>query len=149
MQGYYGSWTYITVTRHQLEQSRDLLSRNEPGITVTVMAPPAGWPERSSADYVKFALAQGNYDNPLDDLRTSLLKGLPTPEAIDNLEAVPANGALYIVLPKQVWAYNAYIGLFPPGALESLVEQLSQRPNWVRVIEDQDTLAFKYMPPRR
>ncbi len=149
MQGYYGSWTYITITRHQLEQSRDLLAQNQPGITVTVMAPPAGWPERSSADYVKFALAQGNYDNPLDDLRTSLLKGLPTPEAIDNLEAVPANGALYIVLPEQVWAYNAYIGLFPPGALESLVEQLSQRPNWERVIEDEDTLAFKYVPPRR
>ncbi|WP_155944096.1 hypothetical protein [Mycobacterium sp. 360MFTsu5.1] len=149
MQGYYGSWTYITITRHQLEQSRELLARNEPGITVTVMAPPAGWPERSSADYVRFALAQGNYDNPLDDLRTSLLKGQPTPEAIDNLEAVPTNGALYIVLPEQVWAYNAYIGLFPPGALESLVEQLSQRPNWTRVIEDEDTLAFKYAPPRR
>lgn len=149
MQGYYGSWTYITVTRHQLEQSRNLLAQNHAGTTITVMAPPAGWPERSSADYVKFALAQGNYDNPLDDLRTSLLKGLPTPEAIDNLEAVPANGSLYIVLPEQVWAYNAYIGLFPPGALESLVEQLSQRPNWVRVIDDEDTLAFKYMPPRR
>ena len=149
MQGYYGSWTYITITRHQLEQSRELLAQNEPGITVTVMAPPAGWPERSSADYVRFALAQGNYDNPLDDLRTSLLKGLPTPEAIDNLEAVPANGSLYIVLPKQVWAYNAYIGLFPPGALESLVEQLSQRPNWNRVIEDEDTLAFKYVLPRK
>lgn len=149
MQGYYGSWTYVTITSHQLAQSRELLALNEPGITVTVMAPPAGWPERSSADYVRFALAQGNYDNPLDDLRTSLLKGLPTPEAIDNLEAVPTNGALYIVLPEQVWAYNAYIGLFPPGALESLVEQLSQRPNWTRVIDDEDTLAFKYVPPRK
>jgi hypothetical protein len=39
--------------------------------------------------------------------------------------------------------------LFPPGALESLVEQLSQRPNWTRVIDDEDTLAFKYLPPRR
>jgi hypothetical protein len=149
MQGYYGSWTYITVTRHQLEQSRQLLAENRGGTTITVMAPPAGWPERTSADYVKFALAQGNYDNPLDELRNSLLKGVPTPEAIDNLEAVPANGSLYIVLPEQVWAYNAYIGLFPPGALESLVEQLSQRPNWTRVIDDEDTLAFKYLPPRR
>jgi hypothetical protein len=149
LQGYYSSWTYITVTRQQLEQSRWLLATNRAGTAITVMAPPAGWPERSTADYVKFALASSSYDNPLDDLRNSLLKGLPTPEAIDNLEAVPADGALYIVLPKQVWAYNAFIGLFPPGALETLVEQLSQRPNWIRVIDDADTLAFVYTPAAR
>jgi hypothetical protein len=145
LQGYYAGWSFNTISRNQLEQSRWLLATNRAGTAISMMAPPAGWPERSTADFVKFALVAGDYDKPLDGLRDSLLKGLPTPEAIDELES--GDQKTYIIIPRQAWAYNAYIGLFPPGALARLVEQLNQRSSWVKILDDSDTLAFVYTPP--
>jgi hypothetical protein len=146
MQGYYGGWSFFMLTRTQLEQGRWLLATNQAGATITVMAPPSGWPERPSADYVRFALADSGYDAPLEVLRTSLLRGVPTAEDMDRLEIGARAGGkpLYIVLPRQLYAYDEWIGLFQPGALEGLKEQLSLRPGWTKVINDADTVVFRY-----
>jgi hypothetical protein len=151
MQSYYGSWSYVTITRSQLEQSRWLLATNQAGTLMTVPAP-AGWPTRVSADYVRHAVVNPWYDVVPDPLEDSLLTGRPTSESLERLESdakSTGNRRLYILLPRQVWAYDEYMRYFKPGALQILVEQLNQRPGWTKVINDADTLAFVYSPAPR
>ena len=148
MQGYYGAWSYLTVTRTQVEYSRSLLATTQAGTQIMTVQPAAGWPERVSGDYVRHALVDKWYDAEPNELQKVLIEGPPTPESLDRLES-DANSTgrrLYFVLPRQAWAYNAYRLDFPPGALESLVEQLSERPRWAKAHNDADTLAFVYSP---
>lgn len=145
MQGYFGGWSYVTMTRNQLEQSRWLLSKDPAGATITVMAP-AGWPERPTADYVGHALADSGYDKPLVFLKNSLSTGFPTDRDMDRLELLARSGGnpLYLVLPRQTGTYSDYYGLFRDGAVNLLIDKLSTRPHWIRVIDDADTVVFSY-----
>lgn len=149
LQGYYGSWQYVVITKNQLDQSRWLLSQNPDEATITVMAP-AGWPERPTADYVRYALANPAYDRPLVFLKHSLSQGFPTPADLDRLELLARSGGntLYLVLPRQTGIYSDYFGLFKPGAVPSLIEGLSARPTWIKIINDEDTVVFTYSEGR-
>lgn len=146
MQGYYGGWSYVTMTRTQLEQSRWLLKQNPEGATITVMVP-AGWPERPSAEYVQHALANPDYDSPLVFLKDSLSQGFPLPQDLDRLELLARSGGnqLYLVLTRQTGAYSDYFRMFRDGAVPSLVAQLDKRPHWKRVISDDDSVVFTYV----
>ncbi|MCV7420820.1 hypothetical protein H7K45_09750 [Mycobacterium yunnanensis] len=145
MQGYYGGWSYLTMTRTQLEQSRWLLARNPEGATITVLAP-AGWPERPSADYVGHATVDADYDKPLVTLKESLSDGFPTSSDIDRMEQWTRGSGktVYLVLPRQAGTYSDYYGLFRPGAMPALIDQLSSRPAWNKVIDDENTVVFTY-----
>jgi len=145
MQGYFGGWSYVTMTRTQLEQSRWLLAKDPSGATITVMAP-AGWPERPTADYVGHALADSGYDKPLVFLKNSLSTGFPTDRDMARLELLARSGGnpLYLVLPRQTGTYSDYYGLFRDGAVQLLIDKLSTRSHWVRVIDDEDTVVFSY-----
>lgn len=145
MQGYFGGWSYLTMTKTQLEQSRWLLARNPEGATITVMAP-AGWPERPSADYVGHAIVDADYDKPLVTLKDSLSDGFPVPSDIDRMEQWTRGSGktVYLVLPRQAGTYSDYYGLFRNGAMSALIAQLSSRPAWVKVIDDENTLVFTY-----
>lgn len=145
MQGYFGGWSYVTMTRTQLEQGRWLLARDPAGATITVMAP-AGWPERPTADYVGHVLADSGYDQPLVFLKDSLSTGFPTDRDMDRLDLLARSGGkpLYLVLPRQTATYSEYFGLFRNGAVDLLIEKLSARPQWIRVIDDEDTVVFSY-----
>lgn len=145
MQGYFGGWSYVTMTRTQLEQSRWLLAKDPDGATITVMAP-AGWPERPTADYVGHALADSGYDKPLVFLKNSLSVGFPTDRDMARLELLARSGGnpLYLVLPRQTGTYSDYYGLFRDGAVQLLIDKLSTRSHWVRVIDDEDTVVFSY-----
>jgi hypothetical protein len=149
MQGYYGGWSYITIERTQLEQSRQLLASNDGPFVIGNLAPSAGWPNGSSAGYVRLELQDPAYDAALDGLRESLMhKELASPEDVETLErAAPKEAAtrtLYIVLPRQAVAYGEYFGSFPPTFIPSLIERLSERPGWTRVVGDVNTVVFAY-----
>jgi hypothetical protein len=150
MQGYYGSWSYVTITRSQLEQSRWLSATNRAGTLMTVPAP-AGWPIRASADYARYAVVNPWYDIEPDALKDSLQTGWPTLDNLDQMESYAkfSGRRLYILLPRQAWAYGEYMGYFKPGALQTFVEQLYHRSGWTKVINDADTLAFVYVPVGR
>ena len=150
MQGYFGGWSFTPITRTQLEQSRWLLAQDPGGATITVMAP-AGWPERASADYVGHALADSSYDAPLVFLKQSLSVGFPTPADLERLELIARSGGkpLYLVLPRQTGAYSDYFGLFRDGAVPLLAEQLSLRPNWIKVIDDENTVVYHFTEAAR
>jgi len=148
LHGYYSSWPFSVVTRQQVEQSQALLSdnRNEPAITV--WASSAGWPVRPSSDYVKFTLADSLYDVPLDELRHSILADVPGDDDMTELEAGPNSTGhpMYVVLPRQLYAYDAWVGMFAPGVLEGLKRQLATRPGWTEEINDADTVVYRYSP---
>ena len=146
MQGYYSNWSFSTVTRKQLEQSRWLLATNQGQRGITVWAPQVGWPERPSADYVKFALADTQYDIPLDDLRSSVLKDVPTADVMDGVEKNVRHShiPLYVVLPRQLDGYDAWLGVFKPGVLQGLTAQITSRPGWSKVIADANTVVYRY-----
>jgi hypothetical protein len=146
MQGYYSNWSFSTVTRKQLEQSRWLLATNQERHGITVWAPQVGWPERPSAGYVKFALADSQYDVPLDDLRSGVLKDVPTADVMDGVEKNVRHSRtpLYVVLPRQLDGYDAWLGVFKPGVLQGLAKQLATRAGWTKVINDDDTVVYRY-----
>jgi hypothetical protein len=150
MQGYYSSWSYVTVTRSQLEQSRWLSATNRAGTLMTVPAP-AGWPIRASADYARYVVVNPWYDIEPDALKDSLQTGWPTLDNLDRVESYAKSSGrrLYVLLPRQAWAYGEYMGYFKPGALQTFIEQLYRRPGWTKVINDGDTLAFVYIPVGR
>jgi hypothetical protein len=146
MQAYYGSWSYITITRSQLEQSRSLLATNRIHTLMTTPAP-AGWPTRASADYVRHAIAHPWYDSERDPLWDSLVSGWPTQDTLQQLEYEAESsgyGRVYILLPRQLWAYDEYMQYFKRGALQSLVEQLQIRPGWTKITDDDDTLVYVF-----
>jgi hypothetical protein len=146
LQGYFGSWSYVTITRSQLELSRSMLATT-PSNTLLILPEPAGLPTRVSADYVRHAAVNPWFDNQPDTLEDALRTGRPLAEILEWLESdVRATGhrRLYIFLPRQVWAYDEYTHYFKPGALELLLEQLSTRPGWTTVPNDANTLIFVY-----
>lgn len=146
MQGYYSNWSFSTVTQVQLEQSRWLLASNLAERGITVWAPQVGWPQRPSANYVKFALADQQYDIPLDDLRTTVLKDIPTGNVMDGIEDQVRHSRfpLFVVLPRQLEQYDAWLGIFKPGVLDGLARQLATRVGWTKVIDDDDTTVYQF-----
>ena len=148
LQCYFAWWPFVTITQEELDESRQILATNNDTSTIMVLAPQAGWPTRPSADYVRFALVDANYDRPLNDMNTDLLNGPPKPEVLDKLEryAITNRGSIYVVLPRRIYAYDEYFGVFAPGTLPGLINSLTHRPGWVRKIDDSDLLEFEYKP---
>ena len=99
---------------------------------------------RPSADYVKLALTDKFYDTNMDDLNISLLNGLPKPEDLDALErdANFRHSPIYVALPYQIYEYDAFFGVWKPGTISGLIDILSHRPGWVRVIDDSEILEL-------
>jgi hypothetical protein len=155
MQGYYGGWSYVTVTRAQLEQSRQLLAASNGQMVIANIAQNVGWPEGSTAEHVQLKLKDPAYDSVLDAVRPSLLhKEDATFQDVQNIErALPKrNGpplTLYVVFARQLTAYGEYQGWFPPTFVPSLIERISEREGWTKVIEDEDTVVFAYVKKTR
>jgi len=146
LQSYFAWWPFLTITREELNESRRILAANIGSPTITVMAPGVDFPLRPSADYVRFALVDQDYDLPMDAMNVDLLNGPPKPADLDALE-LAANSArrpIYIVLPRRIYAYDDYFGVFKPGTIPGLIDSLSHRPGWVRRIDDSDLLEFEY-----
>jgi hypothetical protein len=146
LQCYFAWWPFVTITREELDESRHILATNNDTRMLMVLAPQAGWPVRPSADYVRFALLDSTYDRPLNDMNTDLLNGPPKPADLDKLEKVAKSnrGAIYIVLPRRIYAYDEYFGVFKQGTIPGLIDSLSHRRGWVKRIDDSDLMEFEY-----
>ena len=154
LQGYYGGWSYVTVSLSQLKHSRELLASGDGRFVIGTIAQPVGWPEGSTVASVRLRLQDPAYDSVLNTVRPMLLhKDFATPEDIDRLEStLPKLGrahTLYIVLPRQADVYGQYLGWFPSTFVPSLIRLLAERPKWSKVVDDRDTVIFEYSPKRR
>ncbi|CAN3129386.1 hypothetical protein ACNUDN_15780 [Mycobacterium sp. smrl_JER01] len=154
LHGYYAGWSYVTVSRTQVEHSRQLLASTEGKYVIGTLAQNVGWPEGSTAAAVRVRLQDPAYDSVFDGVKPSLLhRDFATPQDVTAIEAtLPRNGrarALYVVIPRQLEAYGEYLGWFPPTYVPSLVDLLSHTPQWTTVVDDDDTVIFEYKPPKR
>lgn len=154
LQGYYGGWAYVTVSRAQVEHSRGLLASTEGKYVIGTLAQNVGWPEGSMAAAVRVRLEDPAYDSVFDGVRKTLMhRDFATPQDVESIEAtLPQNGrarALYVIIPHQVKAYGEYIGWYPPTFVPSLVDLLSRTPGWKRVVDGDDTVIFEYKPKKR
>ncbi|PQP46269.1 hypothetical protein [Mycolicibacterium austroafricanum] len=154
LQGYYSGWSYVTVTRSQVEHSRNLLAQTEGKYVVGTLAQNVGWPEGSTADAVRLRLLDPAYDSVFDGVRPHLLhKDFATPQDVSLIESTfQRNGrarALYVILPRQVRAYGEYQDWFPQTYVPSLIDLLSRTPLWSRVIDDEHTVVFEYRPQKK
>lgn len=149
LQGYYGGWSYITMSLRQLQQSRSLMANSADGTIITTIAP-AGWPERPNRHYVRLALENPDYDKPLIFLKHALSRGFPTPADLNRIELIgrASGNPLYLVLPRQANTYSDYFGVFKIGAIPLLIQQLTGRPYWTKVIDDEDSVVFSYRERR-
>jgi hypothetical protein len=153
LQGYYGGWSYVTVSRAQVEHSRELLASTEGRYVIGTLAQNVGWPEGSTAESVRVRLQDPGYDYVFDGVRPTLLhRDFATADDVANIEAtLPRYGrarALYVVIPQQMTAYAEYLGSFPPTFIPSLVDLLSRTPRWTKVIDDGETIVFEYTPKK-
>ncbi len=151
LQGYYGGWSYVTVSESQLAHSRDLFGSSDGRYVIGTIAQPVGWPEGSTAASVRLRLRDPAYDAVLNAVRDSLLhRAVATGDDVDQIEkTLPKMGrahTLYLVLPRQLEAYGEYLGWFPPTYVPSLIELLANRPQWSKVVDDEDTVIFEYRP---
>ena len=145
LNGYYGGWLYNTVTPTQIALSRDILARVDSDSTIVTLVP-AGWPERSTADYARIAAVNPLYDSQLDDLEKNLTRGdvtTATMRALDHRASL-SGGAFLIVIPTQAYAYDDYFGYFHPNALRAFVLRLSEDPRWRIAHNDDNTVVFQY-----
>jgi hypothetical protein len=154
LQGYYGGWGYYTVSKSQVELSRDLPASSDGRFVIGTLAQPVGWPEGATAASVRLKLVDPAYDAVLNAVRPGLLhRDFATSWDVDRLETtLPKMGrahTLYFILPRQADAYGQYLGWFPPTYIPSLIEQLSQRPKWTKIVDDDDTVIFEYSPKKR
>jgi hypothetical protein len=153
LQGYYGGWSYVTVSRSQVEHTRELLENTEGKYVLGSIAPNVGWPEGSTADAVRVRLLDPAYDSVFDGVRDKLLhKDFATPQDVAMIESTFPRGtrarALYVIFPRQLQAYGEYLGWFPPTFLPSLTDLLSRTPRWREVVSDDDTVVFEYKPEK-
>ena len=153
LQGYYAGWSYVTVSRAQVEHSRALMAATEGKYVIGTLAQNVGWPEGSTAAAVRVRLQDPAYDSVFDGVRKTLMhRDFATPQDVENIEATfPQNGrarALYVVIPHQVKAYGEYLGWYRPTFVPSLVDLLSRTPDWTRVVDGDDTVVFEYKPKK-
>jgi hypothetical protein len=146
MQGYFGAWSYITITRSQLDHARWLSETSPAGSVVISSGAPAGWPGRSSADYIRHALVDPWYDNQFDERQDLPFVPDSVPEALKTFERESLSTGLpvYVVLPRQSWIYEEYMRSSRTATLDAIVDDLDRRSGWIRVIDDGDSLVFGY-----
>jgi hypothetical protein len=154
LQGYYGGWSYVTVSKSQVELSRELPASSDGHFVIGTLAQPVGWPEGATADSVRLRLVDPAYDAVMNGVRPSFLhKDIATSWDVDRIEkTLPKMGrahTIYFILPRQADAYGQYLGWFPPTFVPSLMELLSERPKWSKVVDDGETVIFEYSPKRR
>lgn len=145
LQGYFGLWSLILGHSTQLTLAEDMLARESAPATITSVYP-AGLPTRATGDYIKFAVVDKDFDQPLMALPPEELAGFPHAGQIQLLtaDAAERQGNSFIVLSEQGTAAIDYYGYLPTGAVSDFEGQLRFSPDWTVYAEDDFTTIFRY-----
>ncbi len=146
-QGFYGGWFANRMSKAQVDESRILLAQAGYPAYLTVAAPV--WPERSSADYIRFAAwtnpGEPTYDYPM--IYSAKLTGTDfgtDAEYAKFIEAVGNRDApTYLIITKQMAIYDWYFGILPQDALVNLQARMRVDPRWSIDRETADFVIFK------
>lgn len=138
-QAYYGAWFANLVTPRSIEVTTDVLA-DESSDTMTIGVAP-GAPGRLSADYVRFAEADRNFDVGVD----SWINTWPDwegydfrePERVSDLTStlIFQQQPTLVIITEQMLDYSAYYGIFRDGSLEAFRQILRDDPRWIVEID--------------
>lgn len=109
-------------------------------------------PTRVSADYIKFAVVDKDFDQPLLALPPAVLEGFPHGGQIEMLtaDAAERDGDTYLVFNTQGTAAIRYYGYLPDGSVENFEDQMRSSPDWSVYAQDDNSTIFRYTGgPRR
>jgi hypothetical protein len=146
-QGFYGGWFANRMSQAQVTESHALLADAAfPGY-ITVAAPV--WPERSTADYVKYAAStdegQPTYDYPM--IYAAKLTGTDFSSDKDYSQFIETVGTrttpTYLIITRQMAIYDWYFGILPINALDNLQARLRTDKRWTIYKDTDDYVIFK------
>jgi hypothetical protein len=142
-QCYFGSWFTNIVTPSAVAAADRVLSGSDYPAYVTPLLPV--WPERSSANYVKYARYTDEYDHSLMFQEGLLHSHFDTDEEYEELMALVnsrTDAPTYLVLSPQMAVYGNYFGLFPFDAVSNLKRHLADDPRWNVVVNEPDVVVY-------
>ena len=139
LEAYYGGWFANLITKSDYETSARLYE-TAPVPTTFILAAPGG-AGRSTDAYVPLARAQRQFEYSLTDWKDWRGNPLTTSRMFNNLtrDLLGAPTPSTIILSKQIENYSDYYGLYPPGALNRLLDQLRSSEHW-EPVEDNDSI---------
>jgi hypothetical protein len=143
LEAYFGGWYTNLVTENAYQTSVAL--ERESAAPTTFVVPAPGAVGRATQDYVRLARAEPAFEYSLTDWNGWRGETLSTPRLLDQLTSdlrgtgVPAD----FILTKQMVDYSDYYGLYPPGALQRLLEQLRASKQWVPITDTADVHIFR------
>ena len=128
-QAFYGAWFANRVDQDALEASVWIVEKAPADSMVLALAP--GAPGRVVARYTEFVRNNRDFDGGVDAWDGWLGTDFKDGRVNEMTDAMLGdNHPTYAVITAQMKVYNAYYGLFPPGAIERFENQLLANPHW-------------------
>ncbi|CAN5202808.1 hypothetical protein BH09ACT8_BH09ACT8_28460 [soil metagenome] len=142
-QANFGSWFTNLVTRDELAAADAILAGSDFPAYIAPVVPV--WPERSSANYVKYAKFNDKYDHSMmfqEDLLGLHFESDAEYDKLMEMIGSRTDGSTYLVFTDQMVNYGAYFGLFPYDAVPNLRKHLDKDPRWQVIDKEQDVAVY-------
>lgn len=150
LQGYFGLWSMVVGYESQVALGNSLMAHeNSPATIITLYS--AGMPTRATPDYVRFAKADKNFDQPVIAYSSEFLFNFPDNGQLSQLskDAAASEGGTFIVLTRQGDIALDYYGYFPEHAVPTFSEQVRGSAMWKLYAQDEYTQIFEFTSPAR
>ena len=145
LQGYYGLWSLVVEYRSQVVVGDELMAAEQPPVKILTLYP-AGLSTRSSADYLRFAQRDNDFDQPLLGMSSSLMQNFPSSGQLSGFtsQAAAFEGNTYIVFDRQANYALDYYGFAAPGTIQQFEDQVRANPAWGLYNVGEATTIFKF-----
>jgi hypothetical protein len=145
MQGYFGLWGQVTVSRQGYDIARSLMEQDGPVRIVPLFS--GGIPVRSSPHYVDKARADKAFDASLTASATpEFFEGFPAGHLADMTEkAKHSDGAVYIALTEQDMRALVYYRYVTQAQLDQFVHQLDTDWHWHPVLVAPGVRVYEFV----
>jgi hypothetical protein len=145
LQGYYGLWSLVVEYRSQVALGDELMAAEQPPVKILTLYP-AGLSTRSSADYLRFAQRDNDFDQTLLGMPSALLQDFPSAGQLTELtnRARLFEGNSYIVFDRQADYALDYYGFAGAGTIVQFEDQVRASSAWDLYKTSDVTTIFKF-----
>lgn len=143
MQGYFGLWGQVTVSRAQYDVAKSLMAQDGNVRIVPLFS--GGIPTRSSSDYVDKADRDRSFDAPLpSSADPAFFDGFPGDIVRDTTEqAMALDGKVYMALTEQDMRALKYYRYVDQSQLDEFTNQLQDSRYWHEIDATPDLRVFE------
>ncbi len=143
MQGYYGLWGQITVSRVQYDAARSVM--NYEGDVRIIPLFSGGIPDRSSAQYVDKATRNSEFDTPLVSIGPGSVGQFPVGQ-LDTIteQAAHLKGVVYIAITEQDMRALEYYGYATRQQLNEFIAQIESNRYWQPVLVTPNLRLYQF-----